>query len=39
VTVSTPWRLMGCPGCGVVASSRGRRAPVLHDVPAVAFTT
>ncbi len=33
VTVSTPWRLMGCPDCGVVAASRGRRVRVLRDVP------
>jgi transposase len=33
VTVSTPWALMGCPDCGVVAPSRGRRRRVLHDVP------
>ena len=33
VTVSTPWQLMGCPSCGVVAPSRGRRQRVLHDVP------
>ena len=33
VTVSTPWHLMGCPCCGVVAPSRGRRLRVLHDVP------
>lgn len=33
VTVSTTWQLMGCPDCGVVAPSRGRRAWVLHDVP------
>ena len=33
VTVSTPWALMGCPDCGVVASSRGRGRRVLHDVP------
>lgn len=33
VTVSTPWRLMGCPDCGVVAPSRGRRRRILHDVP------
>ncbi len=33
VTVSTPWQLMGCPSCGVVAPSRGRRRRVLHDVP------
>lgn len=33
VTVSTPWQLMGCPDCGVVAPSRGRRRRVLHDVP------
>ena len=33
VTVSTPWRLMGCPDCGVVAASRGRRMRRLHDVP------
>ena len=35
VTVQTPWALMGCPDCGVVASSRGRRTRVLHDVPGV----
>ena len=33
VTVSTPWRLAGCPDCGVVAVSRGRRVRVLRDVP------
>ncbi|NMM17972.1 MAG: ISL3 family transposase [Cellulomonas sp.] len=33
VTVESPWALMGCPDCGVVASSRGRRTRVLHDVP------
>jgi len=33
VTVSTPWQLMGCPDCGGVAPSRGRRRRVLHDVP------
>lgn len=33
VTVSTPWALMGCPACGVVAAGRGRRVRVLHDVP------
>ena len=33
VTVSTPWQLIGCPTCGVVAPSRGRRLRVLHDVP------
>jgi transposase len=33
VTVSTPWQLQGCPDCGVVAPSRGRRRRVLHDVP------
>lgn len=33
VTVSTPWRLEGCPDCGVVAVSRGRRVRVLRDVP------
>ncbi len=33
ITVSTPWQLMGCPGCGVVAPSRGRRRRELHDVP------
>nr|WP_308203236.1 ISL3 family transposase [Georgenia satyanarayanai] len=35
VTVSTPWQLMGCPTCGVVAPSRGRRRRELHDVPGV----
>src|SRR5690606_18804556 len=33
VTVSTPWQLMGCPGCGVVALSRGRQLRMLRDVP------
>ena len=33
VTVSTPWQLMGCPACGVVAVGRGRRLRRLHDVP------
>lgn len=33
ITVSTPWQLMGCPTCGVVAPSRGRRRRELHDVP------
>jgi len=33
VTVSTPWQLMGCPACGVVAVGRGRRVRWLHDVP------
>lgn len=35
VTVSTPWQLMGCPACGVVAPSRGRRRRELHDVPGI----
>jgi transposase len=33
VTVQSPWQLMGCPDCGVVALSTGRRTRVLHDVP------
>ena len=33
MTVATPWALMGCPDCGVVAVSHGRRTRVLHDVP------
>ncbi|GEA81343.1 hypothetical protein CUD01_17870 [Cellulomonas uda] len=33
VTVSAAWQLMGCPDCGVVAVSRGRRVRVLRDVP------
>lgn len=33
VTVSTPRQPGGCPDCGVVAPSRGRRARVLNDVP------
>lgn len=33
VTVSTPWILMGCPACGVVAPSRGRRLRILNDIP------
>ncbi|HEX5540062.1 MAG TPA: ISL3 family transposase [Micromonospora sp.] len=35
VAVETPWELVGCPDCGVVAVSRGRRTRVLHDVPGV----
>lgn len=35
LTVSTPWQLMGCPRCGVVAPSRGRRVRQLHDVPGI----
>lgn len=33
VTISTPWQLQGCPDCGVVAPSRGRRRRTLHSVP------
>lgn len=33
VTVGTAWVLMGCPGCGVVARSRGRARRLLRDVP------
>lgn len=33
VTVSTPAAPTGCPSCGVVATGRGRRRRVLHDVP------
>ena len=32
VTVSTPAQLMGCPTCGVVSPSRGRRRRVLRDI-------
>ena len=39
VTVSTPWQLMGCPRCGVVAVGRGRRVRALHDVPGVVPVT
>ena len=35
VTISTPWQLMGCPTCGVVAVGRGRRVRRLHDAPGV----
>ena len=35
VTVSTPASPTGCPGCGVLVTSRGRRLRVLHDVPGV----
>ncbi|WP_194385572.1 ISL3 family transposase [Microbacterium luteum] len=35
VTVSTPASPTGCPGCGVLATGRGRRLRVLHDVPGV----
>lgn len=33
VTVSSPTAPTGCPSCGVVATGRGRRRRVLHDVP------
>lgn len=33
VTVSSPAVPMGCPSCGVIATGRGRRRRVLHDVP------
>lgn len=36
VTVSTPPQPVGCPTCGVIATGRGRRRRVLHDVPGVA---
>lgn len=36
VTVSTPPQPTGCPTCGVIATGRGRRRRVLHDVPGVA---
>jgi transposase len=39
VTVSTPWQMMGCPRCGVVAVGRGRRVRALHDVPGVVPVT
>ena len=34
LTVETHPRLIGCPGCGVVAGSHGRRLRRLHDIPA-----
>lgn len=34
LTVESASTLMGCPGCGVVAESHGRRARRLHDIPA-----
>lgn len=34
VTVSAPPQPTGCPSCGVIATGRGRRRRVLHDVPA-----
>ena len=33
VTVSSPASPAGCPSCGVLATGRGRRRRVLHDVP------
>lgn len=33
VTVESPTAVMGCPGCGVVAVSHGRRRHVLIDTP------
>ncbi|QYG12137.1 hypothetical protein [Microbacterium sp. PAMC22086] len=33
VTVSTPAAPIGCASCGVVATGRGRRRRLLHDVP------
>lgn len=35
VTVSTPATPTGCPSCGIVATGRGRRRRILHDVPGV----
>lgn len=35
VTVSSPAAPAGCPSCGAVATGRGRRRRVLHDVPGV----
>jgi transposase len=34
LTVETTARVMGCPSCGVIAASHGRRARRLHDIPA-----
>lgn len=34
LTVETQPRLVGCPGCGVVAVGHGRRVRRLHDIPA-----
>jgi hypothetical protein len=34
VTVESPRGLMGCPTCGVVAVSKGRRTVKLVDAPA-----
>lgn len=33
VVVESPVRVMGCPTCGVVAGSHGRRNVVLIDIP------
>nr|WP_282858771.1 ISL3 family transposase [Pseudoclavibacter helvolus] len=33
VTVSSPAAPAGCPSCGTVATGRGRRRRLLHDVP------
>lgn len=35
VTVESPPGLMGCPVCGVVAVSKGRRTVELVDAPAI----
>ena len=34
VTVESAPAVMGCPGCGVIAASRGRRTVELVDIPA-----
>lgn len=34
LTVETGPSLVGCPGCGVIASGHGRRVRRLHDIPA-----
>lgn len=34
VTVESPPTMMGCPACGVVAVSHGRRVHMLRDMPA-----
>ena len=36
VTVESGSALLGCPGCGVIACSRGRREVRLIDIPAFA---
>lgn len=37
LTIETEPEVAGCPECGVVAVSHGRRIHVLHDIPSFGF--